>query len=381
MTTGVATAADGSQHAVYWLFGQMTDIAKPGLGGLNSSAGAVNEFGLVMGGAETTSKDPNNENFCGYGSGLQCLVFTWQWGDGGMRALPTLGGTNATWGAINNLGEISGIAETNHKDSNCPASVAVDGTGPVQFDFEPVIWGPKVGSIRQLPLLSGDTVGFAMGINDHGQAVGASGACANTVLPGFAAAPHAVLWESDGTPVNLGNLGGTVNTSILAVGNFAAAINNRGMVVGQSTLEGNTTFHPFLWTRQTGILDLGVLSGDLVGIATDVNNQGVIVGASVSAPGPSSGNARAYIWEQGKMTDLNELAANGNSLYLLTAFSINDAGVIAGFGVTDDGELHGFLATPSGGDPVNPQARVAKTPPMLTDEAHKFLLQHGFRGK
>jgi hypothetical protein len=81
------------------------------------------------------------------------------------------------------------------------------------------------------------------------------------------------------------------------------------------------------------------------------------------------------------MTDLNELAANGNSLYLLTAFSINDAGVIAGFGVTDDGELHGFLATPSGGDPVNPQARVAKTPPMLTDEAHKFLLQHGFRGK
>lgn len=26
MATGVATATDGSQHAVYWLFGQMSDL-------------------------------------------------------------------------------------------------------------------------------------------------------------------------------------------------------------------------------------------------------------------------------------------------------------------------------------------------------------------
>lgn len=340
----------------------------------------MNEFGLVMGGAETTSKDPNHENFCGYGTGLQCLVFTWQW-SGRMHALPTLGGTNANWGAMNNLGEIAGIAETNHKDSSCPTSVAVNGTGPIQFDYEPVIWGPKTGEIRQLSLLPGDTVGMALGINDYGVPVGASGNCSNTVIPGFSGAPHAVLWERNGTVVDLGNLGGTINTSILGVGKFASQINNRGMVVGQSTLKGNTTFHPFLWTRETGMVDLGVLPDDLVGTATDVNNSGVIVGASVSAPGPSSGNPRAYVWEQGKMKHLNDLAAEGNSLYLLTAFSINEAGVIAGFGVTDGGDIYGFLATPSDVDSSNAQARAARRPPVLTDQARQFLFKHGLRGE
>ena len=42
--------------------------------------------------------DPNSENFCAY--------FT---------PLPTLGGTNASFGAINNLGAESGYAENKHR--------------------------------------------------------------------------------------------------------------------------------------------------------------------------------------------------------------------------------------------------------------------------
>jgi hypothetical protein len=40
--------------------------------------------------------------------------------------------------------------------------------------------------------LPGDSVGMGFWINDNGQAVGASGSCANTVLPPIAASRHAI---------------------------------------------------------------------------------------------------------------------------------------------------------------------------------------------
>jgi hypothetical protein len=50
------------------------------------------------------------------------------------------------------------------------------------------------------------------------------------------------------------------------------------------------------------------------------------------------------------MSDLNALIPANSSMYLITAFSINDEGQIAGFGVVtsgpEAGEVHGFLATP-----------------------------------
>src|SRR6266581_7657925 len=56
---GLATAPDGTQHAVLWYKGRGVDIAKPGLGGPNSGAFGVNERGQVDGQAETNTKDPN----------------------------------------------------------------------------------------------------------------------------------------------------------------------------------------------------------------------------------------------------------------------------------------------------------------------------------
>ena len=209
----------------------MTDISKPGLGGPNSAGGGVNKFGQIIGGAETSSKDPHNENFCGYGTGRQCVAFLWRNG-AGMTALPTLGGANSTWGGINNLGQVAGYAENANRDPGCPGKVAVNGTGPQLFDFQAVIWGPKAGQIQELSPLTGDTVAMASGINDYGQAVGTSGTCANTVIGGFAAGPHAVLWERNGSVHDLGNLGGTVNTELLAAGTVAWVINNRGVVAG-----------------------------------------------------------------------------------------------------------------------------------------------------
>ena len=359
LVTGLDTAADGSQHAVLWYEGLFTDISQPGLGGPNSQAGGANAFGQVIGQAETSNPDPNNENFCGYGTGLQCLAFLWE--NGVMTALPTLGGTNASWGQINNRGEIAGYAEEDKVDPDCPGTVAVNGLGPQVLYFEPVIWGPQPSEIRELHPLEGDSVGVALSINDEGQAVGMSGTCANTVLPGPAASAHAVLWEKDGTVRDLGNLGGTVNPQVLAVGNAAFSINNHGQVAGVSALPEVKSaecpgdppnpscfpFHPFLWTRETGMQDLGVLPGDFVGAGLGLNNKGEVVGPSISAPGLAAGTPRVFLWRDGVMHDLNSLIPPDSPLYLLIAYAINDSGEIAGFGVeTSTGDIHAFLATP-----------------------------------
>lgn len=399
LVTGVNLGTDGNLHAVLWYHGQMTDISKPGLGGPNSGAGGANEFGQVIGGAETSETDPNNENFCGYDTGLQCLAFQWQ--NGAMTALPTLGGTNDGYGQINNLGQAAGYAENSTLDPD-GCAVAVNGTGPQVLDFEPVIWGPRVHEIRELPRLPGDTVGVAFWINDNGQAVGMSGLCRDTVIPGPSAAPHAVLWDSDGSVHDLGSLGGTSNPAVLGAGNAAFVINNSGQVSGVSALPESKSagcpgippnpacfpFHPFLWTKETGMRDLGVLPGDLVGAGVGMNNLGEVVGPSISAPGAAAGNPRAFLWRNGVMSDLNALVPADSPLYLLIAFGINDAGQIAGFGVnTSTGDLHAFLAIPCDGSQVGtslregdtagttsgPDVATAKPRPILSENARKQL--------
>jgi probable HAF family extracellular repeat protein len=379
LIVGAMTEENGASHAVVWIDGVMADISKPGLAGPNSSAAVANGRGQVLMQGET-SKDPNNENFCGLGDGQICAVYLWQFG--AITQLPTLGGPNAGWGAINNLGQVAGYAENSTHDPGCSTTKAVNGNGPQTLDFEAVIWGPAQGEIRTLRPLPGDTVGIAMWINDFGQAVGVSGSCGNTILPNFVAGPHAVLWENDGSAHDLGNLGGTVNPAMLGVGNAAVAINNRGQIAGLSALKGSTTFHPFLWTKEFGMRDLGVLPGDLVGAGLAINNKGEIVGASVSAPGPASGNLRAFLWRDGVMNDLNELVQADAPLYLLQAFSINDSAEIVGIGATSAGEIHAFLATPLAGDSDSDGVRAAAhrslSPPFLSENARKLVF--GLRG-
>ena len=348
LISGVYAAPNGTAHAVIYHHGKVTDLGTPGLGGPNSGAFGVNDRAQVVGQAETSAKDPYNENFCGYGTGLQCLPFTWD--DGVTTALPTLGGTNASANYINGIGQVAGYAENSYRDPDCRPGVAVNGTGPQVLDFEAVIWGPKQGEIRELLPLPGDTVGMAFSINNLGQAVGTSGTCANTVLPGLAGGPHAVLWEADGSVHDLGSLGGTIDPTVLGSGTVAFVINSRSEVTGTAALPGNAVSHPFFWTKEKGMQDLGVLDGDLIGAGLGMNNRGDVVGSSISGPGVATGNARAFLWRNGHMSDLNTLVGAGTPMYLLVAFGINDNGLITGFGAVtggpDAGKIHAFLATP-----------------------------------
>ena len=248
LAIGIGSTSDNVQHAVLWPSGFIVDISAHGLGGPNSGAFGINEWGRVDGVAESSDPDPNNENFCAYFTGLKCLPFVWQ--QGVMKALPLLGGNNGAVGPINRHGEVIGYAETGKRDPDCRPGVAPTGTGPQVLDYEAVVWGPNPGQMRRLRPLPRDTVSVALWINDHGQAVGISGTCANTVIPPFAAGPHAVLWEKDGSVHELRSLGGTVDPSLLAVGNVGLAINNLGQVVGASALKGSTINHAFLWTER-----------------------------------------------------------------------------------------------------------------------------------
>jgi probable HAF family extracellular repeat protein len=338
LVAGVSTVSDGTQHALFWGGPFRMDIGAPAL---NSAAFSVNQRGQASIQAEVSAKDPNNENFCAYGTGRKCLAFRWQ--QGAMIPLPTLGGNNGTVGNVNSRGEIAGVTETAIRDPQCPAGVSVSGTGPQVLAFQPVVWGPGPGVVRQLATLPGDTVGMAIWINDNGQAVGATGTCANTVLPPVAYGAHAVLWEKDGTPRDLGNLGAPAL-------NMALAINNQGQVVGISSLTPNSTpfeaSHAFLWTSQTGMRDLGTLPGDAVSVGAAINERGQVVGPSFDP----HGSPRAYIWQNGAMTDLNTLIAGNSPLFLLFATGINNSGEISGFGVDGNGDLHGFLASPVNGN-------------------------------
>jgi probable HAF family extracellular repeat protein len=357
LISGTEAVPSGAEHA-YLRYKGLTGYIGA-LGGPNSVSYGANERGQAVGLAQTSTADPNGEDFCGFktlglpSKGTTCLPFLWQYAV--TLPLPTLGGSNGAANQINRHGTVVGYAENTTKDPSCPA--------PQKLQFKPVIW--ENGEIQALPTAAKDLEGVALAINDNGQVVGASGSCAafspNSLL---SLQPlHALLWET-GTLTDLGSLGGTGQGN----GILAYNINNQGQVVGFSDLRGNANFHAFLWTKATGMQDLGTLPGDVNSFAIGINDAGDVTGSSLDA----NFNLRAYLWHNGTMTDLNTLVPANSPLHLLLACSINSSGQIVGLAVTSSGVLHGYLATPSAA-PTN-AANATVTPLSLTTSQSSVVL-------
>ncbi len=333
-----AVQTGNTLQAVLWYKGKTIDLGTSGLKGPNSQAFSVNAWGQAVGEAQTDNADPQAEDFCGFAalglasSGTTCLGFVWQ--NGVMSPLPTLGGNNGVANQINSAGQSVGMAENGRPDSTCPSG------GSQKLEFRPVTW--KNGNVHALPTYPGDPDGNAHAINDSGQAAGGSGVCAafNPIWLTNLQPLHALLWES-GKIIDLGNLGGTGHGD----GIMALNLNNHGQVIGSSDLQGDASFHAFLWTQETGMRDLGTVQGDVDSAAIGINDDGQIVGVSLDA----NFNPRAFLRQGQTMIDLNTLVPAGSPLYLASACSINAAGEIVGFAFDNSGNVHAYMAVPKNG--------------------------------
>jgi probable HAF family extracellular repeat protein len=175
------------------------------------------------------------------------------------------------------------------------------------------------GTMTDLGTLGG-SYGLADGANDFGTVVGYSYPAGNLQIDPFV--------YNSGTITDLGTLGGVGGFSV------AKAVNDDGTIVGDSITAGGAP-HAFIYAN--GVMtDMGTLGGTMA-YAHGINSSGTIVGDSTL---PGDVQLDAFVYTNGTMTDLN---APGRTENYGAARAINDAGTIVGSStVIIGGYAHAF---------------------------------------
>ena len=132
--------------------------------------------------------------------------------------------------------------------------------------------------------------------------------------------------------------------------------NNQGQIIGQGLV--SNTFHTVLWNGG-GLTTLRNIPGYDESVGFGLNNRGQVVGSCFRDDNlsiyrnflrnilhlPERESNCAFVYQYGKIHDLNELIPGDAEWVLEKARSINDAGQIAGRGL-HHGQLRAFLLTP-----------------------------------
>ena len=281
VTGGAAVGgSEGLTHAYRWSPKTgMVDISRRGSG--NSYGSAINEHGEVAGSAVFRPAESESLH-----------AFFWSRSTG-MRDIGTLGAPFSYAFALNDAGTVTGYTASQDSPNamlgfRWTLARGIHGIGTVEDEFT-----------------------LATDINEAGHIVGAS------LFP-TGQYVHAFLWSPRRGLSDLGT--GTGSRS------SARKINERGMVIGELQ-EAFIFYHGFIWTRETGIIELGAESQALRTSANDLNNHGQVVG---------SVGDRAILWTRaGGVVDLNSrLVGAPPGLVLEYGVAISDNGSIVAQGNT-----------------------------------------------
>jgi probable HAF family extracellular repeat protein len=124
----------------------------------------------------------------------------------------------------------------------------------------------------------------------------------------------------------------------LPQGSSARAMNERGEVVGNTTIDGASS-RAFVW-RAGEVTDLGTLGGSYA-YAHDINDRGVVVGSSALP----SGERVPFVWHEGRMTPLLETELDDRGKERVregVAYAINEIDQVVGVQYWRNGEAHAF---------------------------------------
>jgi len=165
--------------------------------------------------------------------------------------------------------------------------------------------------------------------------IGQLGQCGPTVASGINDAGHVIGFCKRGLAGEAGRAFVYANGVFRLIGSFggevseALAINNAGQVVGYAGLSDDflNLSHRHAFTYRDRVMkDLGTLGGRS-SQANDINDAGQIVGSARTTDADPS-PAHAFLYENGRMTDLGTLDRDPNASS--RALGINNAGTIVG---------------------------------------------------
>ena len=269
--------------AFEWSNGTMTDLGT--LGGNYSQGVAINGSGEVVG--YSAGKDT--------GTGGEFL-----WNGRNMKPLSA----PAEAYGINNSGQIAGQCRNSMFLQGYACVVSSNGAITALPESNPAIECLYINTI--IPA----NIPAAVAINNNGQVLGN---CFNS------AGGLAVLWTND-TPAVLPTLGGVASSG--------TAISSNGQVVGTSETSTGAE-DGFLWSNST-MTDLGSNFSPAA-----VNGSGVIVGGQ-------------FVYSNGTLQNLNNLIPAGSGYQIQSATGINDNGQIVANATASGNpyQQHALLLTP-----------------------------------